>query len=99
MKNNNASRTRKVENFRLQVQRSIRLIRQELGLSQEELARKLGINQATISNYESGKTEMTISQMFEFYLVCGKDLSISNIKNILSDDSKDLTPENKDSGE
>ncbi|WP_046007431.1 helix-turn-helix transcriptional regulator [Pseudoalteromonas rubra] len=99
MKNNNASRTRKVENFKLQVQRSIRLIRQELGLSQEELARKLGINQATISNYESGKTEMTISQMFEFYLVCGKDLSMGNIKNILSDDSKELTPENKDSGE
>ncbi|WP_125557352.1 helix-turn-helix transcriptional regulator [Pseudoalteromonas rubra] len=99
MKNNNASRTRKVENFKLQVQRSIRLIRQELGLSQEELARKLGINQATISNYESGKTEMTISQMFELYLVCGKDLSIGNIKNILSDDSKDLQPENKDSGE
>ncbi|ALU46076.1 hypothetical protein AT705_20805 [Pseudoalteromonas rubra] len=74
-------------------------MRQELGLSQEELARKLGINQATISNYESGKTEMTISQMFELYLVCGKDLSIGNIKNILSDDSKDLQPENKDSGE
>ncbi|MCF6437123.1 XRE family transcriptional regulator [Pseudoalteromonas sp. MMG021] len=33
------------------------------------------MDQASISNYESGKTEMTCTQLFELFLIFGKDLS------------------------
>ncbi|MCF2908908.1 helix-turn-helix domain-containing protein [Pseudoalteromonas sp. DL2-H2.2] len=75
MKNSPDKRNHKVENFRRYVQRSIRQLRLHRGWSQQELARRLGVDQATISNYESGKTDMSYAQMFELFLVFGKDLT------------------------
>ncbi|HZG81581.1 MAG TPA: helix-turn-helix transcriptional regulator [Brevibacillus sp.] len=34
----------------------IKMIREKLGLSQDELANKLGMNRTNVSNYESGRT-------------------------------------------
>ncbi|KNC69159.1 helix-turn-helix transcriptional regulator [Pseudoalteromonas ardens] len=75
VKNSPDKRNHKVENFRRYVQRSIRQLRHHRGWSQQELARRLGVDQATISNYESGKTDMSYAQMFELFLVFGKDLT------------------------
>ncbi|MBQ4811928.1 helix-turn-helix transcriptional regulator [Pseudoalteromonas luteoviolacea] len=70
-----STRRIKTENFRVYVQRSMRQLRREKKWTQEQLGRKLGVDQATISNYESGKTDMTFTQLFELFLIFGKDLS------------------------
>ncbi|ESP92737.1 helix-turn-helix transcriptional regulator [Pseudoalteromonas luteoviolacea] len=70
-----STRRIKTENFRMYVQRSMRQLRREKKWTQEQLGRKLGVDQATISNYESGKTDMTFTQLFELFLIFGKDLS------------------------
>ncbi|MBQ4852769.1 helix-turn-helix domain-containing protein [Pseudoalteromonas sp. MMG012] len=70
-----STRRKKTNNFKLYVQRSIRQMRLEKKLTQKQLAEKLGVDQASVSNYESGKTEMTCTQLFELFLIFGKDLS------------------------
>ncbi|KZW99443.1 XRE family transcriptional regulator [Pseudoalteromonas luteoviolacea] len=70
-----STRRIKTENFRVYVQRSMRQLRREKKWTQEQLGKKLGVDQATISNYESGKTDMTFTQLFELFLIFGKDLS------------------------
>ncbi|WP_052262782.1 helix-turn-helix transcriptional regulator [Pseudoalteromonas luteoviolacea] len=72
----NSTRRIKTNNFKLYVQRSVRKMRQERKWTQEQLAKKLGVDQASISNYESGKTEMSCTQLFELFLIFGKDLSV-----------------------
>lgn len=69
------SRRIKTENFRAYVQRSMRRLRKEKKWTQEQLGKKLGVDQATISNYESGKTDMTYIHLFELFLIFGKDFS------------------------
>ncbi|AOT10052.1 helix-turn-helix transcriptional regulator [Pseudoalteromonas luteoviolacea] len=70
-----SSRRIKTENFRAYVQRSMRRLRKEKKWTQEQLGKKLGVDQATISNYESGKTDMTYIHLFELFLIFGKDFS------------------------
>nr|WP_239033032.1 helix-turn-helix transcriptional regulator [Pseudoalteromonas luteoviolacea] len=53
----------------------MRQLRKERKWTQEQLGKKLGVDQASISNYESGKTDMTCTQLFELFLIFGKDLS------------------------
>ncbi|TMO60635.1 helix-turn-helix transcriptional regulator [Pseudoalteromonas aurantia] len=77
-----STRRKKTNNFKLYVQRSIRQMRLEKKLTQKQLAEKLGVDQASVSNYESGKTEMTCTQLFELFLIFGKDLSnVFDLKN------------------
>ena len=40
----------------------IRDFRQAKGMSQKELAVKLGVNQSMISDYETGKVELTLTK-------------------------------------
>lgn len=62
-------------------------MRQERKWTQEQLARKLGVDQASISNYESGKTEMTCTQLFELFLIFGKDFSnVFDLKSLSIED-------------
>ncbi|WP_231102304.1 helix-turn-helix transcriptional regulator [Pseudoalteromonas luteoviolacea] len=66
----------------------MRQLRREKKWTQEQLGRKLGVDQATISNYESGKTDMTFTQLFELFLIFGKDLSsVFDFKSSTSTDS------------
>ncbi|MBQ4879145.1 helix-turn-helix transcriptional regulator [Pseudoalteromonas luteoviolacea] len=53
----------------------MRRLRKEKKWTQEQLGKKLGVDQATISNYESGKTDMTYIHLFELFLIFGKDFS------------------------
>ncbi|WP_240479521.1 helix-turn-helix transcriptional regulator [Pseudoalteromonas rubra] len=72
---NNITRRNKTERFRRYIQSSVRRMRLERKWSQATLAKKLGVDQATISNYESGKTDMSSVQLFEVFLLFGKDLT------------------------
>ena len=43
--------------------RKIQKAREEAGLNQEELAARLGLSQATLSNYELGKRRLYLAQL------------------------------------
>ncbi|MCF6435281.1 helix-turn-helix transcriptional regulator [Pseudoalteromonas sp. MMG022] len=75
MKNNTHTRRKKVDGFRAEVQASIRILRHEKGWTQAQLAQKLNVDQASISNYESGKTDLSYAQLFELFLIFGKDIT------------------------
>lgn len=68
-------RKRKTFSFKVEAQRFIRQIRQELGLSQAELARRMisECDQSTISNWESGKNEIPLSKFIDILLISGRD--------------------------
>ncbi|MCO7189500.1 MULTISPECIES: helix-turn-helix transcriptional regulator [Pseudoalteromonas] len=76
MKNSPGKRKRQIDKFKVQMQRSIRQMRIEVGLSQRELAAKMSskVDQSTVSNWESGKTEMTSAQLLDLFLIFGKDM-------------------------
>ncbi|MCE9792406.1 type II toxin-antitoxin system antitoxin HipB [Shewanella indica] len=51
------------------------LIRQKNGWTQSELAKKVGIKQATISNFENNPNKTTLSTFFK--LIQAMDLTLS----------------------
>ncbi|MBM4452241.1 MAG: helix-turn-helix transcriptional regulator [Chloroflexi bacterium] len=53
----------------------IQQARQELGLTQEELAARLGYTQAALSNYELGKRRLHITNLEQIAQTLGKPLS------------------------
>ena len=55
--------------------RRIQQAREESGLSQEELAAKLGITQSALSNYERGKRKLCCATMIQISNVLDKPLS------------------------
>ena len=61
--------------FKVESQRFIRQIRQELGLSQAALAKKMisDCDQSTISNWESGKCEIPLSKFIDILLISGRN--------------------------
>ncbi|TMN87859.1 XRE family transcriptional regulator [Pseudoalteromonas phenolica] len=69
-------RKQSTESFKLHVQRSIRQMRQSKGLSQAQLAKKMisNVDQSTISNWESGKSEMSMTQLLDVLFIFGVDL-------------------------
>lgn len=50
---------------------NLRLIREELGLSQKELAEKLNVSHTNIYNYEVGRTEPSIDILKQLAAVLG----------------------------
>ncbi|CAH9053620.1 hypothetical protein PSECIP111951_00859 [Pseudoalteromonas holothuriae] len=75
MKHNTARRKTLVTQFKNELQTMIRKLRKEHGLTQKQLATLLGVDQATISNFESGKTVMNLVQAYEIYLMFGRNLT------------------------
>ncbi|WP_240479493.1 helix-turn-helix transcriptional regulator [Pseudoalteromonas rubra] len=75
----------------------MRKVRQEMGLSQQGLAKKLGVDQSTISNWESGRTDLTHVQMFEIMLICGKDIFAAYLGFLPERDNTDSEQAHKDS--
>ena len=51
--------------------------RQEAGLTQKELAEKLGTKQAYISALEKGKKNITFSTLARYARACGKKIAIT----------------------
>ncbi|BBN80501.1 hypothetical protein PA25_04860 [Pseudoalteromonas sp. A25] len=79
MKNNLAVRKAQVDKFKNELQVGIRNLRRERGLTQKQFGAILGVDQATISNFESGKTVMNIIQAYEIALIFGKDLAVPRL--------------------
>jgi transcriptional regulator with XRE-family HTH domain len=57
-----------------EIGRRIQLAREEKGLTQEELAVKLGCTQSALSNYELGKRRLYLNLLTEIAQVLGKPL-------------------------
>ncbi|WP_440053806.1 helix-turn-helix transcriptional regulator [Pseudoalteromonas sp. T1lg65] len=70
-------RNNKSYSVKRDIQASIRKLRQGVNLSQNELAKKMStpVDQSTISNWESGKTDITVWQLLDILMICGKDWS------------------------
>lgn len=70
-------RNRRSHSVKRDIQASIRQLRQSVKMSQTELARKMStpVDQSTISNWESGKTDITVWQLLDILMICGKDWS------------------------
>ena len=56
----------------MEVAEALRLARNEVGLSQEEIAFRLGVARRTVQNWESGRSEPTIGQAMEWFQILGK---------------------------
>jgi len=72
----------------------IQQARQELGLTQEELAARLGCTQAALSNYELGKRRLYLASLEQIAEVLGKPLSyfLESLTSPGEDDSKSWYP-------
>ncbi|MDK1290329.1 helix-turn-helix transcriptional regulator [Pseudoalteromonas umbrosa] len=73
MKNNVIRRKIKVNDLMSEVQHNLRRLRKKNNLTQTQLGAKLSVDQATISNFETGRTVMTVAQLYEMYLIFGDD--------------------------
>ena len=63
--------------------------RQELGLTQQELASRLGCTQAALSNYELGKRRLYPASLEQIANVLGKPLSYF-LESLTSPDEDDI---------
>ena len=93
--------------MKLSIGAKLKILRKGRKLSQQELADKLGINRATISNYEIGRRSPHISELKRFSEFFGVDLGffgvapqdevfdlISRAKDIF--ESAEVTPQEKE---
>lgn len=55
--------------------RKLQEAREEAGLSQEELARKIGCTQASLSNYELGKRRLYLADLQRIGRIIGKPIT------------------------
>ena len=101
MKNSPGKRKRQIDKFKVQMQRSIRQMRIEVGLSQRELAAKMSskVDQSTVSNWESGKTEMTSAQLLDIFLIFGKDMVTMYLGFLINEEKESGTEEEQEEKE
>jgi transcriptional regulator with XRE-family HTH domain len=55
-----------IKDYRLKLGDKIRIVREERGFSQEQLAEKMDINRSTISKIENGKFGITVDYLVRF---------------------------------
>ena len=55
-----------IKDFRLKLGDKIRIIREQRGYSQEQLAELMNINRSTISKIENGKFSITVDYLVRF---------------------------------
>ena len=58
-----------------QIGRKLQKAREEMGLSQEELAKRLGYTQSSLSNYELGKRRLYLSDLKKICEILGKPIT------------------------
>ncbi len=63
--------------------------REELGITQQELAAKLGLTQAALSNYELGKRRLYLANLERIASALGKPLSYFTQPVADEDDTED----------
>ncbi|MCF6442533.1 helix-turn-helix transcriptional regulator [Pseudoalteromonas luteoviolacea] len=71
---NERSRRAQTQDAKRYIQMTIRRMRQDMNLTQAQLGKSLvtPVDQATISNWESGKTELSASQLLDVMMLFGK---------------------------
>ncbi|MDH4291388.1 MAG: helix-turn-helix transcriptional regulator [Dehalococcoidia bacterium] len=69
----------------------IQQAREELGITQQELAAKLGCTQAALSNYELGKRRLYLANLERIASALGKSLSYFTEPVADEDDARDWT--------
>ena len=72
--------------------KKIQMAREEAGLSQEELASRLGYTQAALSNYELGKRRLYLANIEQIAGELNKPLSYFLADAPLGDDKKEKEP-------
>lgn len=55
-----------IKNYRIKLGDKIRIVRENRGYSQEQLAEKMDINRSTISKIENGKFGITVDYLVRF---------------------------------
>ncbi|RJE76167.1 XRE family transcriptional regulator [Pseudoalteromonas citrea] len=75
MKHNTSRRKIQIDRFKNEMQKAMRSLRKKHGLTQKQLGVILHVDQATISNFESGKTIMSVTQVYEMMLIFGSDFA------------------------
>lgn len=55
-----------IKDYRLKLGDKIRIVREQRGYSQEQLADMMGINRSTISKIENGKFSITVDYLVRF---------------------------------
>ncbi|MGB4548680.1 MAG: helix-turn-helix transcriptional regulator [Syntrophales bacterium] len=73
-----------------EIGKKLQRAREEAGLSQEELARKLGCTQASLSNYELGKRRLYLADLQRIGQILGKPVTY------FLEDSEDELPARDD---
>jgi transcriptional regulator with XRE-family HTH domain len=73
-----------------EIGRKLQKAREEAGLSQEELAKKLGCTQASLSNYELGKRRLYLADLQRIGQLLGKPVTY------FLEDSEDEQPAHRD---
>jgi len=68
-------RERKTMNAYEEIGKKLQRAREDSGLSQEELARKLGCTQASLSNYELGKRRLYLADLQRIGQILGKPVT------------------------
>ena len=58
-----------------QIGRKLQKAREEMGMSQEELAKMLGYTQSSLSNYELGKRRLYLSDLKKVCEILGKPIT------------------------
>jgi ribosome-binding protein aMBF1 (putative translation factor) len=61
---------------RLELARSVRELREKMGLSQEELAAKVGTQQPGIARLESGRVVPTLEMLHKIAVATGRKLEV-----------------------
>ncbi|MDK2595435.1 MULTISPECIES: helix-turn-helix transcriptional regulator [Pseudoalteromonas] len=69
-----------INKLMVEMQNNLRSTRKSNNLTQKQLGDKLNVDQATISNFETGKTYMTMELVYEMYLIFGDEFCLPNIQ-------------------
>jgi len=69
-----------------EIGRRIQQAREEMGLTQEELAARLGCTQSALSNYELGKRRLYLNMLDEIAAILNKPLDYFTDASVSADD-------------
>lgn len=73
----------------------IQKAREEAGLSQEDLASRLGLTQAAFSNYELGKRRLYLKNIEQIAKELNKPLNYFMAETVIKTESKQETPQDE----
>lgn len=79
-KNKRFQRQFEVETAKLKIAEKLAAVREAMGLTQAELAKKMGVSQQLVSRIESGADNITVETLVKFFDILGVALRIGVAK-------------------